>query len=181
MDDVLDFLAALFGRTLVDARPQHVKTVLQLTDADIAAKLKTTQLPALVLTPLGENDSPGPWGDTKTRTFRVRARIVVSSTSSVVPWERSNPASIPVISEAIRAAIASDKQLGMATDPDAPWAYGLGASQPATDGTFTSPGNGALTARDIVLTYSRFEDWVGTRNPQVGLKTPPRLATVFSL
>lgn len=181
MDDVLDFLAGLFDRTLVQPRPQHVKTVLQLTDADIAAKLKTTQLPALILTPLGENDSPGPWGNTKTRTFRVRARIVVNSTSSIMPWKRDNAAGIPVISEAIRAAVASDKQLGMATDPDAPWAYGLDASQPATDGTFTSPGNGALTARDIILTYSRFEDWVGTRNPQAALRTPPRLATVFSL
>lgn len=138
-----------------------IKSAAITTEYQSGIELNSQNLPCIQLIAKGESDQPGPMANMKTRYFKVLCRLIVWYPKPADAHLESNPQNIYKMTDRMRSLVAGSKQL---TSDD--FLYGLEVGQPATDGVFANPQIGFYNARDLELTYRRYEEWDGIFNEQ---------------
>lgn len=141
-----------------------------MDDYQAQTLLSEGKLPCIYVTPIGERDELGPFGNTKSRFFDIRVRIVEYSSSPTLLRDYSNTKNIYKLSDAVRAALAAQKNVELAPEMGP---YYLDWSQSASESGAQGKTNSQWLARDLRVTYWRLEDWSSEINNQAGLETPP--------
>lgn len=165
MQETLEALANLLETTLVDQH-QVLKTVKWYSDFESSVFLRKEMLPTIILTPIGDDFSQGPIGNTGLMKLDIRIRIVLKSTDS--KKGKTRPVSEPTIyqlTKMVREIILSNKTLdGKVFDMEPKWVV--------KDRDVIHRGQGHFTARDIFFAYRKLESYTGRRNNQVSTKVP---------
>lgn len=173
MDEILTNLQTLLQNDLSEQFPVFQQVVI-LDDAEQERYFLKANFPACILSPQGESNTPSELGDTATREFRVRVRLVDRSSQLTTYYDPTRPDTIYKISDAIRTSVASQKDIGFHKSK---WgAYEVDVSQPITEMIGVEDGVQGMAkemnmykCRDIIVTYRRFEAWIGRANNQTTL------------
>ena len=169
MDNVIGALIELLT-PLANKAPWNLKGIYSMSDFESETNLKTTQFPCLVIAERGENTVSGPFGNTQTTSFRVTVRVVARSINPKKYRESENAGNVFAITSEVRRLLATDKRLSTISDG---FTYSLGIISETTDRDFLFQTTfGHANVRDIMVTYSRLEDWTGPQNNQTTLETP---------
>ena len=156
----------LYGKLVTD---DQVLTSVQFMDVfDIAQLLKSIELPACVITPVGESHVSGPFANTARQMYTLRLVLIaqdwMSGAYSVVPVS-GTPTNVDfsIVQEKIRLYLDGQKRL--LTDT-----FEFGRRFDVTYfNTLNTPDNGNLTRRDIAIEYFDLELDTGKANDQDSL------------
>lgn len=169
MDELLLNLVNYLKSKFINDGIFNLKGVFALSEYEAATLLSIDKVPCIIVTTIREAEMPGPFGDTLTRKMYFRLRIIARSADPLKYKQEVNSYNIYAMSDAVRAALAANKMLGI--DPATGKTVGLNPDQNITDlDVITS--SGSFNARDIDITYDVMETWTGKRNDQSSLLAP---------
>jgi len=172
MAEILFLLMEYLRSKFPPGPPFLIKEVKVASEFELATRLNVDQIPIIVVMPNGEPvNEPGPMANTMTRHFNFIIRMIARSISPQKYREQGNDYNIYALSDAIRLALAENKDLGM-RDSDGKYLL-LDTNMPISDmDVMFGEQNGHWNARDLSVTYKLMETWTGEKNNQRTFRTP---------